>query len=88
MDDTIGAAGNAINQQPIYEKMTQGKQILPQGEKLWMAKVYGRTVNPDGKKNGTFHDNNIFNLIVYDVEFPDGQVKEYDANVIAKNMLS
>jgi hypothetical protein len=25
---------------------------------------------------------------MYEVEFPDGQVKEYAANVIAKNMLS
>ena len=88
MDDTIYAAENAINQQPVYEKITQGKQILPQGEKLRMAKVYGRTVSPDGKTIVTFHDNNIFNLIVYDVEFPDGQVQEYAANVIAKNMLS
>ena len=28
------------------------------------------------------------NSIVYDVEFPDGTVKEYSANVIAENMLT
>ena len=26
--------------------------------------------------------------IIYDVEFPDGQVKEYAANIIAENMLT
>ena len=88
MDDTIDAAGNAINQQHVYEKITQGKQILPQGDKLQMVKVCRRTVSPDGKTIVTFHDNNMFNLIVYDVEFPDGEVKEYAANVISKNMLS
>ena len=52
-----------------------------------MAKVSGRTVGPDGKTIGTFHDTPIFNSIVYDVDFPDGEVKEYAANVIAENML-
>ena len=47
----------------------------------------GRTVGPDGKTSGTFHDTTIFNSIVYDVEFPDGEVKEYAVNVIAENML-
>ena len=28
------------------------------------------------------------NSVIYDVEFPDGQVKEHAANVIAENMLS
>ena len=37
---------------------------------------------------GAYAPNPILNSIVYDVEFPDGQVKEYAANVIAENMLS
>ena len=28
------------------------------------------------------------NTLVYDVEFPDGEVKEYSENVIAENLLS
>jgi hypothetical protein len=36
---------------------------------------------------GTFNDNLILNTIVYEVEFPDGAVKEYAANVIAENIL-
>ena len=72
MDDPIDAAGNTINQQPVYEKMIQTELILPQGDKLRMAKFCVRTVGPDGKTIGTFHDTPIFNSIVYDVEFPDG----------------
>ena len=30
----------------------------------------------------------MLNSIIYEVEFPDRQVKEYSANMIAKNMLT
>ena len=36
----------------------------------------------------TYHKNPILNTLVYDVEFPDGEVKEYSANVITENLLS
>ena len=37
---------------------------------------------------GTYHNNPFLNTITYDVEFSDGQVKEYGANIIAENMLT
>ena len=37
---------------------------------------------------GTCHDNPFLNTITYDIEFSNGQVKEYGANIIAKNMLT
>ena len=88
MDDPIDSAGRAINQQPAYDKLIQAELILPQGDKLKMARVVGRAVGPDGLTTGTFSDIPILNSIVYDVEFPDGEFKEYSANVIAENMLS
>ena len=33
-------------------------------------------------------ENPILNSVIYEVEFPDGQLKEYAANVIAENMLA
>ena len=30
----------------------------------------------------------MLNYMIYDVYFPDGQVKDYSGNVIAKKMLS
>ena len=36
---------------------------------------------------GSWSDNPIMNSMIYEVEFPDGQVKEYSANIIAKNIL-
>ena len=51
------------------------------------GKVTQRTIGPDGQVTGTYDNNPYLNSIIYDVEFPDGQVKEYAANIIAENML-
>ena len=37
---------------------------------------------------GTYQDNPFLNTITYDVEFSNGQVKEYGTNIIAENMLT
>ena len=37
---------------------------------------------------GSYDENPFLNSIIYDVEFNDGTVKEYSANVVAKNMLT
>ena len=37
---------------------------------------------------GTYHDHPFLNTVTYDVEFSDGQVKEYGTNIITKNMLT
>ena len=53
-----------------------------------MGKVARRSLDADGRMTGTYHDNPFLNTITYDIEFPDGQVKEYGANIIAVNMLT
>ena len=53
-----------------------------------MAKVIQRSLGRDGFILGTYDDNPSLNSIVYDVEFPDGTIREYAANVIAENMLT
>ena len=50
------------------------------------ATVIGRTKGDDGKAIGTYKNNPYLNTMTYNVEFPDGEVKEYCANVIAENM--
>ena len=37
---------------------------------------------------GSYDENSFRNSIIYDVEFNDGTVKEYSANVIAENILT
>ena len=53
-----------------------------------MGKIQGWSLGDNGKVMGSYDDNPIMNSIVYDVEFPDGQVKEYAANILAQNLLS
>ena len=53
-----------------------------------MGKVARRSLDADGRMTGTYHDNPFLNTITYNVEFPDGQVKEYGTNIIAENMLT
>ena len=52
-----------------------------------MAKVLRRSVDEEGNLVGTFSDTPALNTLLYDVEFPDGAVKQYAANIIAQNIL-
>ena len=52
------------------------------------ARVKGRKCDAQGREIGTYYDNPIVNSQVYKVEFQDGTVKEYAANVIADNIYS
>jgi hypothetical protein len=41
-----------------------------------------------GELIGSYNSNPLLNLMLYDMEFPDGQIKQYGANVITENMYS
>jgi hypothetical protein len=62
--------------------------LLQQGDEVVRGKVKQQSIGPDGRTVGSYDPNPTLNSIVYDVDFPDGQVKEYAANIIAENMLS
>ena len=47
-----------------------------------------RHVTEDGRTLGNHHENPLLNSIIYDVEFQDGRVREYGANIIAEAMYS
>jgi len=59
---------------------------IPRGGVLTSGKVTGRKRSADGSLQGTRNDNPILDTRTYEVEFPDGEVNEYTANVIAENM--
>ena len=61
---------------------------LPQGESLLHAKVIGRSKDADGNVIGVYDANPMLNTMLYDVEFPDGEIREYSANVIAENVYA
>lgn len=88
IEDVVDANGKLIDQQPAYDTIINAEVKMQQGDEFVKAKVIGRVVGPDGKVEGKFDENPFKNSIMYEVEFPDGQVQEYGANVIAENMLS
>ena len=55
---------------------------------LRKAKIIGRTKDGNGDVAGSHDPNPFLNTLTYDVEFSDGDIKEYSANVIAENMYS
>ena len=87
-EDIVDVTGKVLCQQPAYDKIINAEVMLQNGDKLQSAKVLQRSIGPDGTIEGRYNDNPVLNSIIYDVEFPDGTIKEYSANVIAENMLS
>jgi hypothetical protein len=88
IEDTVDAGGRLLNQQPAYDKLINAEVQLQLGDDITNATVRKRSLGPDGTTVGTYDDNPMLNSIIYEVEFPDGQVKDYSANIIAENMLT
>jgi hypothetical protein len=88
IEDTTDNKGRLLNQQPAYDRLLHSEVLLQHDNKMLTAKVKQRSIGPDGVIAGEYNDNPILNTIVYDVEFPDGTIKEYAANLIAENMLT
>ena len=88
VEDPVDAAGKALYDKPFTDYLIHAEVLMPQEEELQVAKVKDRTKDADGNTIGTNDSNPILNSIIYDVEFPDGPIKQYAANTIAENMYS
>jgi hypothetical protein len=87
-EHVVDSTGKRLLQQPLYDKMINAEILLPNGDQMQTGKVKGRSIGDHGSTMGSYSEHPLLNSIVYDVEFPDGQVKEYAANILAENMLS
>ena len=85
--DLVDSSGKLIGQQSMHDALVNAELLLPQGESMAMAKVVRRAVDDDGRLVGTYNENPVLNTLVYEVEFPDGQIQQYAANLIAENIL-
>ena len=65
-----------LDQQPAYNLLINSEIVFPHQDKLRNAKILRRSLDPTGWSVGCYHNNPISNTLVYDVEFPDGEVKE------------
>ena len=87
IEDITDSTGKIFNQQPYYDQLVNVEVSLQHEDFLQVGKVRKRAVGPDRPMHGKYHDNPRLNSLLYEFEFPDGQVKEYAANVIAQNIL-
>lgn len=87
-EDPVDATGQAVLERPFHDMLIHAEVLLPQGDNMTSAKVISRAYDTDGLGIGSYDDNPLLNSIVYDVEFPDGMVKQYAANTIAENMYA
>ena len=87
-EDILDSMGRILEQQPVFDKITNAEVMIQNGNEMAMRKVVRQSLDADGRTTGTYHDNPFLNTVTYNVEFSDGQVKEYGANIIAKDMLT
>jgi hypothetical protein len=78
--------GKPINTRSITDQLIGLELSLPQGEMMTPAKVIGLSVDEEGKVIGKVREHPIPNTTLYDLEFPNGMVRSYAANVIAENI--
>ena len=61
---------------------------LQHGDKMQKGTVTRKVIGKDGKTEGVHHPIPVCNTCKCEVEFPDGAIKEFAANVLAENMIS
>lgn len=90
--DIFDASGEHVGEQSLTDTLIGVEILLPQsGEKgaesKALCKVLRRSVNKDGATTGIFDDNPALNTLIYDVQFPNGMIEQYGANIIAQNVM-
>jgi len=71
-----------------FDKYISAKVTLPRGDAFVLGKVIGRKRDAEDNPIGRAHSNPIFDTWLYQVQFPEGQVEEYSANIVAQNLYS
>ena len=86
--DPVDDTNQLIDQNTAYDLLIHSEIYLTQRGRLQSAKVLCRSLDPSGRYVGTYHKNPIINTLVYDVKFPEEEMKEYSANIISENLLA
>ena len=68
--------------------MLNAKVALQPYYKFVAGRAKQRELGPEGNIVGRYDASHMMKSMIYEVDFPDGQVKDYAVNVIAENMLS
>jgi hypothetical protein len=70
------------------DNLLAAEVLLPKGDYQFVGKVVGWKRDQEGNPIGRAHSNPILDTRVYEVEFPDGTISEYSANVLAEALYA
>jgi len=62
--------------------------LLPKDGYEYIAKVIGRKRDGNGNPVGQYNPNPILDATVHEVQFPDGRIQKYAANVLAEALYA
>ena len=88
IEDAVNTNGTFLKHNPAYDKILNSEVSLQWVETISTVKVNKCVIGNDGTTASTYDSNPYLNSMIYQVEFHGVQVKEYAANVIAKNILT
>ena len=80
VEEAVDANGKWLNQQPAYDRLINSEVHIQVEDLVQTGIVKRRSVGPEGKVDGKYDDDPKLNSMTYEVEFPDGTMKEYAAN--------
>ena len=86
--DSVDTNGRLIDQHPAYDKIMNAKVALQLYEEVVTGQVKQQALWTQWQIVGRYDAKPMLKSIIYVVEWPDGQLKDYVANVITGNMLS
>ena len=86
--ECVDANGKPILENLLTDVLIGAEFLLPQGGEQQLAKVLRQLVDRDGQFIGQHHKNPLLNTLMYDIEFPNGDVRKCAANIIAVNLLA
>ena len=84
----VDANGRLIDQQPSYENILNFKVALLLDERVVAGWVQHQVLVPKYKIVGRYDANPMMNSMIYGLESPNDQVKDYGENLIANNIHS
>ena len=88
-EDAIYEVGEEISfEHFLHDSLIHAKVLLPHNNEMCKGIVKGRHTNINGEVIGQCDVYPLLNDIIYDVEFADGTIKEYDANIMAQNLYA
>ena len=71
----------------MYDGYISARLMLQQNDSMAKAMVIGRKCDADGDLIGNSLPKQILDMGLYEVQFEDGRVDTYSANVIAENIF-